>query len=64
MSSFRTGFSLRGGASKMWSRPQRPKPSDVVALEDALRQLRAEQLDRETYQKRLNQLLAAQRGET
>jgi len=59
----RTSFSLRGSASKHWPRPQRPKPSDVVALEDALRQLRAEQLDVVTYKKRVSELLAQQRGE-
>jgi hypothetical protein len=58
------GFSLKGSASKMWPRPQRPKPSDVVALEDALRQLRAEQLDIATYKKKVSELLAMQRGET
>jgi hypothetical protein len=34
-----------------------------VALEDALRQLRAEQLDVVTYKKRVSELLAQQRGE-
>jgi hypothetical protein len=63
MNNFCTSFALKGSASKHWPRPQRPKPDDVVALEAALKQLSGEQLDKASYQKRLNQLLAAQRGE-
>jgi hypothetical protein len=34
-----------------------------MALEEALKKLSSQQLDKATYQKRLNELLATQRGE-
>ena len=53
----RTGYSLRGTASKKWPRPQIAKDPGVTAVQSAIKQLRGEQLDKATYLKRLNQLL-------
>jgi hypothetical protein len=45
-----------------WRRPLRVKDPNAVAMQDAIKQLRAQQLDKNTYLKRLNELL--REGET
>ena len=53
----RTGFSLRGTASKRWARPQVPKDYGAIPRE-VLKRLASERLpDKESYTRRLNELL-------